>query len=80
VRLDHLLSKEHHEKRPRWGGVSRVESVVCSGRGLGAVNNISRLPGFLVGGGGIAGTLLGPEATPCGLGVLSPRLVVGCGV
>ncbi len=70
MRLDHLLSKEHHEKHPSWWGVSRVESDACSGRGLGASNDVENKT---------AGTLLGPEATPC-CGVLSPHLVVGCGV
>ncbi|GAB4932643.1 hypothetical protein MAHJHV55_54140 [Mycobacterium avium subsp. hominissuis] len=34
MRLDHLLSKEHHEKHPNWWGASRegFPSVVDGGR------------------------------------------------
>jgi hypothetical protein len=58
VRLDHLLSKEHHEKHSNWWGVSREEPGVCSGYGLGAQQQSS----FYVS--KAAGTLLGPETTP----------------
>ena len=53
MRLDHLLSKEHHEKRPAssWG-VSREGVGGCSG--AHRVHNSNVLPD----------TLLGPEATP----------------
>ena len=67
MRLDHLLSKEHHEKHSNWWSDSRegFSSVVDEGR---VHNNIRFfLSGtFGLGGGGsrIAGTLLGPEATP----------------
>jgi hypothetical protein len=51
--------------------------IVCSGRGLGAQQQIVFVDSEA------AGTLLGPETTPgppvVGV-VLSPRLVVGCGV
>jgi hypothetical protein len=60
VRLDHLLSKEHHEKHPNWWGVSRegFSSVV----GGGLVRDNKEKPD----------TLLGPEATPVLLRELSP--------
>jgi hypothetical protein len=84
VRLDHLLSKEHHEKHPDWWGVGRVGVVRCSG-GDRVRNNECPVP--LGGGSKAAGTLLGPETTPrCRwpvwlvIGVLSLHLVVGCGV
>ena len=59
MRLDHLLSKEHHEKRPAssWG-VSREGVGGCSG--AHRVHNSNVLPD----------TLLGPEATS--LGVVAP--------
>jgi hypothetical protein len=51
VRLDHLLSKEHHEKHSNWWSVSRegFSSVVDEGR----VHNNRQSPD----------TLLGPETT-----------------
>ena len=59
MRLDHLLSKEHHEKGEASGLARAVRSpVVCSGRGFGAQQQWSFQTGR------IAGTLLGPEATP----------------
>ena len=67
MRLDHLLSKEHHENASRIGwGVSQEESAPVVGVGWVHDNEQS------------ADTLLGFEATP--FLVLSPRLVVGCGV
>ena len=52
MRLDHLLSKEHHEKHSNWWSVSRegFSSVLGEGR----VRDNKETPD----------TLLGPEATP----------------
>jgi hypothetical protein len=53
VRLDHLLSKEHHENASRIGwGVSQVESAPVVGVGWVQYNEPT------------ANTLLGFEATP----------------
>jgi hypothetical protein len=84
VRLDHLLSKEHHEKSAASPSCSsREESVPVVGVGL-VHNNI----GPCFGDSDSAGTLLGPEATPVlsralrgfGSGGCRFILVVGCGV
>jgi len=58
VRLDHLLSKEHHEEHSNSWGVGRDGIVRCSGAGRVHNNNSSDWKS------GAAGTLLGPEATP----------------
>ena len=59
MRLDHLLSKEHHEKGSGAGSdPSRVGVVRCSGANR-VHSNIRRLRDSR-----IAGTLLGPETTP----------------
>jgi hypothetical protein len=60
VRLDHLLSKEHHERHPEWWGVGREGVVRCSGGDRVHNNKVLGLRGKA------AGTLLGPEATPAG--------------
>ena len=71
MRLDHLLSKEHHEKRPAtsWG-VSREGVGRCSG-----VHRVRNNNFFCFRRGKAAGTLLGPETTPgplVGGGVVAP--------
>jgi hypothetical protein len=72
VRLDHLLSKEHHVMHPVVG-CGREESLLVVGGGWVHL--------FFCGEGKTAGTLLGPEATPLLFGcVVAPVLVVGCGV
>lgn len=68
MRLDHLLSKEHHEKVSALGGSRAVkEPGACSGHRLGATTTFP----FPFGGVGarLLGALLGPETTP------GPRLV-----
>ena len=63
MRLDHLLSKEHHEKGAASGACSgREESLLCSGAGL--VRNNKSPPAFWVGAAESLNTLLGPETTP----------------
>ena len=67
MRLDHLLSKEHHEEHSNSWGVGRDGIVRCSGAGRVHNNMSSGLKSEA------AGTLLGPEATPvlswlCGAG------------
>ena len=63
MRLDHLLSKEHHERHLHSGGVSREESARCSGGGFGAQQTCPRW-GRLAGRGRESlNTLLGCEAT-----------------
>ena len=59
MRLDHLLSKEHHEEHSNSWGVGRDGIVRCSGAGRVHNNTIVSLET-----GKIAGTLLGPETTP----------------
>jgi hypothetical protein len=71
VRLDHLLSKEHHEEHSNSWGVGRDGIVRCSGAGRVHNNNSSDFQMSET-----AGTLLGPEATPlvpCLLGVVLSR-------
>ena len=81
MRLDHLLSKEHHEKHLHREGVSRDGVVRCSGADR-VHNNKFPCPALWWGGGMAAGTLLGPETTPGPVRGLCcrPVLVVGCGV
>jgi hypothetical protein len=72
VRLDHLLSKEHHEKGETSCLARAVKGLcaVVASTGCATTNFSSDVKSRA------AGTLLGPETTL----VLSPRLVVGCGV
>ena len=70
MRLDHLLSKEHHEKHPPLVGVWAVRSrSPVVGGGWVHNNKSCRFDDS-----GIAGTLLGPEATPgpVMVGVVAP--------
>jgi hypothetical protein len=78
VRLDHLLSKEHHEKGSGTGSdLSREGVVRCSGG-----DRVQQQQESFSKDGKAAGTLLGPETTPGPVSGLCcrPVLVVGCGV